>query len=242
MRYVLAVRRLEGAAGKSRAVEANPTLWNQSFPCGSRNSHQEARMLALKMNYSPAITSSSLDGLVLLNSGLKPIFINHHAAEILTYPHRPETRDCADFLASRIRSLFSPEQTTVSGNMTTTFRSGRRIYEGRAYRVNPLAKAESQVSVAILLQRRQRTLTAFGDISQRFNLTTREQQVLEYITHGMTTKEIASGLNISPNTVKNFVRMLMVKMGVSTRSGLVGKALWTDDSARREKTFSAARL
>jgi DNA-binding CsgD family transcriptional regulator len=29
---------------------------------------------------------------------------------------------------------------------------------------------------------------------------------------------------ISPNTVKAFLRMIMVKMGVSTRSAIVGKA------------------
>jgi DNA-binding CsgD family transcriptional regulator len=32
-------------------------------------------------------------------------------------------------------------------------------------------------------------------------------------------------MQISPNTVKTFVRLIMVKMGVSTRSGLVGKIL-----------------
>jgi DNA-binding CsgD family transcriptional regulator len=185
--------------------------------------------LALKGNYSSQAAGSLSDGFVLLNSFFKPVFVNHVAARILSYPQRLETRDCVDFLADRIRSLFPPDETGLSSVSTTTFRSGRRTYEGRAYRVNAVARGDSQVSVAILLQRKQRALTSLVEISHRFNLTTREQQVLEHLTHGMTTKEIAVGLEISPNTVKNFVRMLMVKMGVSTRSGLVGKAFGTDD-------------
>jgi DNA-binding CsgD family transcriptional regulator len=41
----------------------------------------------------------------------------------------------------------------------------------------------------------------------------------------LTSKEIATRLEISPNTVKAFVRLVMVKMGVTTRSGIVGKLL-----------------
>ena len=38
-------------------------------------------------------------------------------------------------------------------------------------------------------------------------------------------KEIAIRMNISPNTVKAFLRLVMVKMGVSTRSGIVGRVV-----------------
>jgi DNA-binding CsgD family transcriptional regulator len=32
-------------------------------------------------------------------------------------------------------------------------------------------------------------------------------------------------MKISPNTVKAFLRIVMVKMGVSTRSGILGKVI-----------------
>ena len=41
----------------------------------------------------------------------------------------------------------------------------------------------------------------------------------------MVTKEIAAHMGISVNTVKAFIRLLMGKMGVTTRSGIVAKAL-----------------
>jgi DNA-binding CsgD family transcriptional regulator len=42
---------------------------------------------------------------------------------------------------------------------------------------------------------------------------------------GLTSKEIAERMKISPSTVKAFLRLVMVKMSVSTRSGIVGKVL-----------------
>ena len=42
---------------------------------------------------------------------------------------------------------------------------------------------------------------------------------------GLSSKEIASRMSISPNTVKAFLRVIMVKMGVTSRSGVVGKIL-----------------
>jgi len=39
------------------------------------------------------------------------------------------------------------------------------------------------------------------------------------------SKEIAERMKISPSTVKAFLRLVMVKMSVSTRSGIVGKVL-----------------
>ncbi len=32
-------------------------------------------------------------------------------------------------------------------------------------------------------------------------------------------------MNISPNTVKVFLRLVMLKMGVTTRSGVIGKLI-----------------
>ena len=91
--------------------------------------------------------------------------------------------------------------------------------------MNPVAQGDSQCSVAIILERNSRGAFSIGQVSDRFNLTIREREVLQYLLSGLTTKQIASGMVISPNTVKAFLRMIMVKMGVSTRSGIVGKAL-----------------
>jgi hypothetical protein len=48
---------------------------------------------------------------------------------------------------------------------------------------------------------------------------------VEFLLQGLTSKEIATRMQISPNTVKAFVRLVMVKMKVSTRSGITGKVV-----------------
>ncbi len=52
------------------------------------------------------------------------------------------------------------------------------------------------------------------EISKRFGLTPREQETAHLLGEGLTSKEIATRMNISPNTVNSFVRLMMVKMNV----------------------------
>jgi DNA-binding CsgD family transcriptional regulator len=47
---------------------------------------------------------------------------------------------------------------------------------------------------------------------------------------GLTSKGLARKMSISPNTVNAFLRLIMVKMGVTSRAGVMGKLL--DESPR----------
>jgi DNA-binding CsgD family transcriptional regulator len=176
------------------------------------------------MKYTSSTAAANAEGFLLLNSSLSPLFVNRVAAEILSYPHKVEThKNLDDYLADRVRAALmtggSRFPTPVS-----EFRSGRRLYQCRSYRVNALAQEDSQACLAIILERGSNGAFSIARVTERFRLTTREQEVLQYLLNGLTTKQIASGMEISPNTVKAFLRMIMVKMGVSTRSGIVGKA------------------
>jgi len=76
----------------------------------------------------------------------------------------------------------------------------------------------------------QRT-TGLAEISEQFNLTQRERETVELLLKGLTSKEIANRMNISVNTVKAFLRLVMVKMKVSNRSGIAGKVAASRPSA-----------
>lgn len=54
-------------------------------------------------------------------------------------------------------------------------------------------------------------------------LTTRETEVLDLIAEGLSTREIADRLYLSPNSVKTHTRKLFRKIGVSNRTEA---ALW----------------
>jgi len=169
--------------------------------------------------------SASAEGFLLLNTALNPIFVNRAAAEILSYPHKLEShKNLDDFLANRVRTDLIQDKSARPPKLVAEFQSGRRVYQCRSYRVSPLAQGDPSGSLAIILERGSNGLFSITQVAERFHLTTRETEVLQYLLNGLTTKQIASGMEISPNTVKAFLRMIMVKMGVSTRSGIVGKA------------------
>ncbi len=54
-------------------------------------------------------------------------------------------------------------------------------------------------------------------------LTAREREVLDLLARGMTNKEIAETLVISPNTVKRHVQSVFQKLGVTTRAAAVAR-------------------
>jgi len=72
---------------------------------------------------------------------------------------------------------------------------------------------------------------SMSEVAEQFNLSSREQEVVEFLLSGLTSKEIADRMKISANTVKAFLRLVMIKMGVSTRSGIVGKVVTTKPDA-----------
>jgi len=76
--------------------------------------------------------------------------------------------------------------------------------------------------VAVVLERSGAASRAAAEVSESFRLTDREREVVELLIQGLTNKEIAGRMDISPNTVRAFISMVMGKLGVSTRSGIVG--------------------
>jgi len=52
-------------------------------------------------------------------------------------------------------------------------------------------------------------------------LSARERQVIQHLAEGMTNREIAHALELSPHTVKNYLFRLFDKLGVSSRTELL---------------------
>lgn len=177
----------------------------------------------LKKGESPAKTAA---GFFLMDSSLRPVSFNDEAIEILCYPDKlADLRHSDVLLAAKIRSSLVSRETSGEPAFVTEFRSGRRRYFCRAFFVNSSAKDPSQPSIAVLLERGPSGLVPLSQVSRRFNLTQRERVVLEYLLQGLTSKAIANRMNISPNTVKAFLRMIVIKTGVSSRSAMVSKII-----------------
>ena len=168
---------------------------------------------------SAAHTHPSSVGFLLVDTSLKPVYVNAEAIQVLTYP-QPLTEIAAldGYLSEKIRLLLPEEQPLPPAE----FMSGRRQYLCRVLPVNSRSEAPSHASAVLL----ERSVQRFIDVAQaaaEFQLSSREQETVAHLLQGLTSKEIALRMDISPYTVKTYVRLVMIKMGVSTRSGVVGK-------------------
>jgi len=176
-----------------------------------------------KKGESPLKTAA---GFLLIDSFLRPVSFNAEAVEILNYPDKfANLTHPAALLAAKIRLSLVCRRAPGESPFMTEFRSGRRRYFCRAFSVDSCVKDPSHPSIAVLLERGPSGLVPLWLASQQFNLTQREREVLEYPTQGLTSKAIANRMDIHPNTVKAFLRMIMIKTGVSSRSAMVVKLI-----------------
>jgi DNA-binding CsgD family transcriptional regulator len=172
--------------------------------------------------------SRSAAGLLLMDSSLNPITFNAEAIQILGYPDKlAKLKQTEVFLGEKVRSTLLSGQRLGDTPFVTEFRSGRRHYFCRAFVVDAHSKDPSLPSIAVLLERGPSGLIPMSQVSQQFNLTQREEEALTYLLQGLSSKEIANRMNVSPNTVKAFLRLIMIKTGVSCRSAVVGKIMMT---------------
>jgi two-component system nitrate/nitrite response regulator NarL len=68
-----------------------------------------------------------------------------------------------------------------------------------------------------------RSVAALGTEEDEVTLTSRELQVVELMSHGLSNKEISNRLSIETCTAKNHVQNIMQKLGVHRRGEAVAK-------------------
>lgn len=68
------------------------------------------------------------------------------------------------------------------------------------------------------------TLDAPASVKLRVALSMREQEVLEYITKGFSSNEIAVLMTVSPHTVLTFVRRIYAKLKVTSKTEAIYEA------------------
>lgn len=167
----------------------------------------------------------SSNGFLLLDTGLNLIAANYPALQILCYPNQADRiKQPKVFVADRVRAALVDHKHQGGLAFVKEFKSGNRHYVCRSFQVDCNGLQSLQLAFAVLLERSAASSSsALTEISEEFDLTERERETVEFLLQGFTSKEIANRMNISPNTVKAFLRLVMVKMKVSTRSGIAGK-------------------
>src|SRR5256885_482605 len=172
-------------------------------------------------------------GFLLLDASLRPLYASEEALAILAYPGVPSKKDLGNnSLQSKIRLLlhsngnhnghhngFSPSK------FLNEIASGKRRYQLRAFSMKSNLGIERGPAIALLLERSHRGAFNLESLARKFCLTQRERETVEFLIQDLSTKQIASRMNISPNTVKAFLRSVMIKVGAKNRTGIIGRIL-----------------
>ena len=170
-------------------------------------------------------------GFLLLDSSLKVIYANTEAIQALAYPKTPQDIGSLDnFLTEKIRSFLFDDSSLPR---PTELVSGKRRYFCRTFAVDAPSKNPSQTT-AVLVERSPRASFGVAQVAADFHLTERERQAVEFLLQGLTTKAIAERMKISPNTVKAFIRLVMVKMSVSSRSAILARIVQSNSRGKQE--------
>ena len=180
-------------------------------------------------------TNSSSAGLLLLDASYRLLYANQEAHTALTYPGNPGKNSSFDaFLEGRVQSLFTGSNGSRQLKYPGSFPSGRRRYKLRVFSLRSSLANGFKPAVAVLLERDQKLKVDLSFLSGRYRLTRREVETVDHLVQGSNTKQIAGRMGISPNTVKAFLRSIMMKMGADTRAGIIAKILQASNSIARE--------
>ena len=169
-------------------------------------------------------------GLIVVDASLSVIASNAEALQVLAFPERPEKIHNLDsWLANKVRSRLLQRSPI---RVVNELHSAKRTYLCRSFLLDRSGthkngSTQSPGLLIVMMERKSNEATMIAEIAQRYNLTAREQETVQFLVEGFTSKEIAQRMKISPNTVKAFIRLVMVKMDVSTRSGIIGKIVGT---------------
>ncbi len=174
--------------------------------------------------YTVRANPSGLGFLLLDSSSFSLIYANPDAVQLLAYPKSPrDIGSASGLLANTVRSALFKNRPSPQSSPAREFLSGRRHYRCRAFSVNSRSRDPSHATVVLFERSPRPGSIDIAQVAAEFHLTERERETVGFLLEGLTSKQIAERMKISANTVKAFIRLVMIKMGVFTRSGIVGK-------------------
>ncbi len=171
----------------------------------------------------------SSTGVLLLDAQLRLVHLTAEAASILEYPGPARAAESTVSIEKLLPCVRAQLPGTSAKPVTTAYEfiSGRRRYSCRAFMLGAEGGKgrDRKPSIVVLLERAFPQAPEIVHWCESFQLTARECETVKYVLKGLTTKEIAAQMHISPKTVKSFLKLVMTKTGTSNRMGIIAKVL-----------------
>jgi PAS domain S-box-containing protein len=181
-----------------------------------------------------SLVENSVDGILIMNSDLETIYESPNAAIILGYnPGELAGKDALSMIHADDVSTIARQLTELASNPDETgvaearvkHRDGTwRIVEAVGKNllhdpnVNGIVIDFRDITERRLEEQTRGQRIASSVAAKRFDLTKSEQEVLALILEGMSNRQVAERLLISPSTVKFHVGNILNKLGVTNRT------------------------
>jgi DNA-binding CsgD family transcriptional regulator len=185
-----------------------------NMPAGKTSGKQE-----------PPISAET--GLILLDHSLKVVAFDRGASAIFRdqgLPSAGSSRSSCTLPKELLNTIRNTKISAVS-SLRMYLRLSKHEYSCRAFLLEWQNWLSSQPMVAVYLEKVSSSNDAIHEVAIKYQLTNRELEVLRGISLGLSSKIMADRMDISPNTVKAFLRLIMIKMGVTSRAGIVANIL-----------------
>lgn len=163
-------------------------------------------------------------GVILVDMSFKVVGCDRAAATIFNGGSSPESSHALENLPREIMDVLRSRKTADLPAARMHLQRNDQDYVCRAH-VMESTDGSLQPLIVLCVEKDQSVEDTADELGAKYNLTEREQEALHGILMGLSSKEVAERMNISPNTVKAFLRLIMIKMGVTTRAGIVARVL-----------------
>jgi DNA-binding CsgD family transcriptional regulator len=168
----------------------------------------------------PTDNEADAPGFIVVDGTGEPLYLNSAAQDILCYANSLPEPDLRRVIRQRVHSDLNPQH---GAGEKLFLSSVRRHYVCSVFPLEPFSRRMQNKLTGIVLTRSSRVAENVRRTCEQYKLTPREREAVLLLSQGLTSKEIARRMDISAHTVKAFLRLIMLKLGVSTRSGIVGK-------------------
>ena len=171
------------------------------------------------------------EGVVVIDQGFEVIAFDHGAEAILNDLGGNDSDGRELELPAEIREHLRGRSLADLASMKLGFYIGNHQYSCDAFLVESLNGGMPRASLALHLKRATSVDDALKEVAEDYHLTKREREALEGLSLGLSSKALAERMQIAHSTVNSFLRLIMVKMGVNTRAGIIGKLLEQNSGA-----------
>lgn len=210
-----AVEYLEGVVGRYGVMLALPLFAHRVFGVRSRRADAALAGIVLSALAAQHVTEFGLAGSAWDARGdaAEDLLFSAIVCYTLVVAVRRVGKGVYPPLARRFLVLVAAGVPAIAFDLLVVDGPGPRLY--------PLWYLAAGVTLILTLIRRRSAAT--GVPSRDWDLSDREQEVLRLVQQGLSNREVARQLTISPNTVKTHLRAIFDKSGFRTRVALIAE-------------------